>query len=35
MSLEFHALAETRTRAGVREVTSALVTGAVVTNDPE
>ena len=35
MSVEFHALAEQRTPAGVREVTSALVTGAIVTDDPE
>ena len=35
MSLEFHALAEVRTAAGIREVTSALVVGAVVTADPE
>ena len=35
MSLEFHSLRETRTRAGIREVTSALVTGAIVTDDPE
>ena len=35
MSLEFHALAEIRTRAGIREVTSALVTGAIVTADAE
>ena len=35
MSLEFHALAEVRTAAGIREVTSALVTGAIVTTNPE
>ena len=35
MSVEFHALAENRTPAGVREVTSALVTGAIVTDNPE
>ena len=35
MSLEFHALSEQRTAAGIREVTSALVTGAIVTADPE
>lgn len=34
-SVEFHALAEVRTAAGIREVTSALVTGAIVTADPE
>ena len=35
MSVEFHALAEQRTVAGVREILSALVTGAIVTSDPE
>ena len=35
MSLEFHPLAEQRTKAGVREVLSALVTGAIVTDQPE
>ena len=35
MSLEFYPLAETRTAAGIREITSAVMTGAVVTNDPE
>ena len=35
MSLEFHALRETRTRAGIREVTSALVVGAIVTAKAE
>ena len=35
MSVEFHALSEQRTRAGVREVLSALVTGAIVTDQPE
>lgn len=35
MSVEFHALSEQRTQAGVREVLSALVTGAIVTSTPE
>ena len=35
MNVEFHALAEQRTVAGVREVLSALVTGAIVTDNPE
>lgn len=35
MSVEFHPLVEQRTTAGVREVLSALVVGAIVTNDPE
>ena len=35
MSLEFHALAEQRTATGIREITSALVVGAIVTDSPE
>ena len=35
MSVEFHAIAETRTSAGVREITRALVDGASLTDDPE
>ena len=35
MSVEFHALDERTTPAGVREIRSALVTGAIVTDDPE
>ena len=35
MSLEFHSLSEQRTKSGCRELLSALVTGAIVTDDPE
>ena len=35
MSVEFHSIAETRTSAGVREITRALVDGASLTDDPE
>lgn len=35
MSVEFHALEERTTAAGVREVLRALVTGAIVTDRPE
>ena len=35
MSIEFHPLAETRTAAGVREVTAALLVGAIVCREPE
>ena len=35
MSVEFHPLAETRTKAGVREVTGALLVGAIVCREPE
>ena len=35
MSVEFHSIAESRTPAGVREITRALVDGASLTNDPE
>ena len=35
MSVEFHALAERRTAAGVREVQRALLVGATVTDRPE
>ena len=35
MSVEFHSLRETRTRAGIREIQSALVDAAALTDDPE
>ena len=35
MSVEFHALAETRTASGVREIEQAVITGATVTTIPE
>ena len=35
MSVEFHALAETRTASGVREIEQAVITGATVTSIPE
>ena len=35
MSVEFHAVAETRTIGGVREIERALLTGACLTDDPE
>ena len=35
MSVEFHALSERRTASGIREITSALATGAIVTANPE
>ena len=35
MSVEFHALTETRTASGVREIERAVITGATVTSIPE
>ena len=35
MSVEFHAVAETRTTAGIREIERAVLTGACLTDDPE
>ena len=35
LSIEFRSTAEIRTRAGVREVQGALLTGAALTDDPE
>ena len=35
MSIEFHAVEERTTRAGVREITSALVNAAALVDRPE
>lgn len=35
LSVEFHAITETRTAGGVREIERALVDGASLTDDPE
>ena len=35
MSVEFHAVTETRTASGIREIERAIVTGAIVTDIPE
>ena len=35
MSVEFHALAETRNAADIREITGAMIMASALTNDPE
>ena len=35
LSIEFHALKETRSKAGVREITQAFLPGAALVEDPE
>ena len=35
LSIEFHSLQETRSKAGVREITQAFLPGAAMVSDPE